>query len=592
MFQYISDIHLEYLTYIPFIKKTADNLFLVGDIGHPGTFLFDKFIKKCSELYKNVFFVYGNHEYYSVLRGKRKKIETMQQRIDYAKNFPSNVYFLNNSCVYFNKHTQTVKLQLTDSENINDYIKIIGSTLWSNRGQNANNFKNIYMSEGQLLTFEHQSRLYESSRLYLISELYRENMQSIILTHYTTHLCANGSYLDNKDTNHIRELFLNKNLIACINGHTHSSINTIVPGTNIKLLANCFGYKAESQEIVKYNENAVLDINQESKISFAGLYSKSEINPVEILYKVMHRPNPVYDIGQVEQSTPFVVSTVGKDNTIVYVNRAFEELTGYSLNEVRGKNCRFLQSPNGEVQKGSTREHCDNQLLFNVKSKLSKMEECQFITYNFTKTGERFKNLITIIPITFNTINYYVGFQCDITYDIFKFDIDKINTSIIDNNILEKMLSYNNGDGNINIDIDDSTDTASISFSVSMSIETNDDYDNKFKQIRYKHFFDDNPSILCIINKDGVFKKMNSTFLKLLGYNKLDMYNKLLLNFVYHEDIDKTVKEADKIEELKTIQITNRYIKKDGSLVSINWISKLKDNFIYCIGTINKSFTM
>ena len=58
MFQYISDIHLEYLTAIPNIKKTATNLCLVGDIGHPGTFLFNKFLKKCSEMYKNVFLVY------------------------------------------------------------------------------------------------------------------------------------------------------------------------------------------------------------------------------------------------------------------------------------------------------------------------------------------------------------------------------------------------------------------------------------------------------------------------------------------------------------------------------------------------------
>ena len=79
MFQYISDIHLEYLTYIPYITKTANNLFLLGDIGHPDTINFQKFIKKCSELYKNVFLIYGNHEYYSILRGSKKKKKKIKE---------------------------------------------------------------------------------------------------------------------------------------------------------------------------------------------------------------------------------------------------------------------------------------------------------------------------------------------------------------------------------------------------------------------------------------------------------------------------------------------------------------------------------
>jgi len=583
MFQYLSDIHLEYLTYIPYIKKTANNLFLVGDIGHPGTFLFNKFLNKCSETYKNVFLVYGNHEYYSILRGRNKKIETMQQKLEYAKDFPSNVYFLNNSCVYFHKTTQIVQHSLNPGDNKKDYIKIIGSTLWSDRGQNANNFKNIFMEENKLLTFEHQSQLYRESKYYLICELYREDIESIILTHYTTNLYTNGTYLDNKDTNHIRELFMNRNLIACINGHTHTSVNLIAPGTNIKLLANCFGYKGESQEIVRYNENAKLDIYETPQVSLSGLYSKSEINPIDILYNVMHRPNPVYDIGNLDETTPFTVSTVNKDNTIVYVNKPFEKLTGYTLQEVRGRNCRFLQSPNGEVKRGTPREHCDNQLLFNIKSKLSKREECQFITYNFTKHGEKFINLITIIPIKIKTIEYFVGLQCDVSSEIFKFKLDNMDTSIIDNNVLQEMISETSIRH-----IEDSTDTASISFSVSMfSDSMNGDELNMTKQrIRYKHFFDDNPALMCIIDKNGVFKKMNTTFLHTLGYSKYDIYNKLLLNFVYHEDIQKTIQASENIETKKEIEVTNRYIKNDETLVKIHWVCKLKANVIYCTGTI------
>lgn len=591
MFQYLSDIHLEYLSDIPIIKKTADNLFLVGDIGHPGTFLFNKFLKRCSNTYKNVFLVYGNHEYYSVLKGRNKKIETMQQKVDYAKYFPKNVYLLNNSYVYFNIYNQTVHhtLDILDKK---DYIKLIGSTLWSNRGPGASNFKNIFTDSDKLLTFEHQTELYVQSKCYLVSELFREDIRSIILTHYTTNLHANSTiYLDNKDTNHIKELFLNTNLIACVNGHTHTSIDIIAPGTNIKLLANCFGYKNEDLDIVKYNPDAVLQLHIKTPVSFCGLYSHSEINPIEILYKVMNRENPVHDIGQVDESTPFVISTTSKDHSIIYVNRAFEKLSGYNLSEIRGKNCRFLQSPD-EVKRHSIRDKCDNELLYQVKSKLSKKEECQFITYNYRKNKEKFTNLITIIPININSMHYFVGFQCDISSEIHKFKLDNLDKSIIDCNILKDLTTdYSH------VSQDDLADSISLSFSATMSATMSDNYslfsggdDNvreSSKNIRYKHFFDTNTSFLCIIDPNSRFKKINSAFLKNLGYTKLELHNKLIFDFIYPEDIASTIKSFDDITHLKEVLLTNRYIKKNGSLLIIDWTLCQKGGIIYCNGTPN-----
>jgi|688.fasta_scaffold235331_1 PAS domain S-box-containing protein len=589
MFQYISDIHLEYLTTIPNIKKTANNLFLVGDIGHPGTFLFNKFLNNCSQIYKNVFLVYGNHEYYSILRGRHKKIETMQQKLDYAKDFPDNVYFLNNSYVYYHIYNQTVHLTLDSLDDKKDYIKIIGSTLWSNRGPGANNFNHVFIEQGTLLTFKNQCELFSQSKYYIIKELFREDMKSIILTHYSTHECANkGSYLDNKDTNHIRELFIHPKLIACINGHTHSSINTIAPGTNIKLLANCFGYKAEDQDIVKYNENAILELEKNTPVSFSGLYSSSEINPIDLLYRVMNRPNQVYKIGQVDESTAFTICMMTKDQPIVYVNRSFEKLTGYNLSEIRGKNSRYLQSPTGEIKRGSVRENCDNRLLFNIKTKLSKKEECQFITYNFRKNREKFINLITIIPIHINSVGYFVGFHCDVSTEFYKFKLDNLDKSLIDCNIINELTN------DYSIIQEESIETASVSLSATMSdnysmFSGGDDYsiNESRKNIRYKHFFDGNPSFLCIIDNKGCFKKINSTFLTAMGYAKQEMYNKIVLDFIHPEDIASTLKSIDTIHEVKVVSTTNRYIRKDGFCLKINWTSYIKGKIIYCIGTTN-----
>jgi PAS domain S-box-containing protein len=363
----------------------------------------------------------------------------------------------------------------------------------------------------------------------------------------------------------------------------------IAPGTNIKLLANCFGYKTEDQNVVKYNENALLELNRKTPVSFSGLYSSSEINPIDILYRVMNRPNPVYNIGQVDESTAFTISTMTKDQAIVYVNRSFEKLTGYNLSQIRGKNCRFLQSPTGgEVKRGTLRQECDNQLLFNIKTKLSKKEECQFISYNFRKNKEKFINLVTIIPININSVGYFVGFQCDVSSEIYKFKLDNLDTSIIDCNILNELTNESSI-----IQADESTETASISFSANMSdgysIFSGGGEDDPRRSIRYKHFFDANPSFLCIIDMKGCFKKINSTFLNAMGYTKHEMYNKMLLDFVHSGDIALTIKSVENIQDVKEVSNTNRYVNKDGTLLTIDWVSRVKGKVIYCVGTLKNT---
>jgi hypothetical protein len=67
------------------------------------------------------------------------------------------------------------------------------------------------------------------------------------------------------------------------------------------------------------------------------------------------------------------------------------------------------------------------------------------------------------------------------------------------------------------------------------------------------------------------------------------MYNKMLLDFIHPEDIAPTLQSMDNIQEVKVVSSTNRYIKKDGTSLKINWTSRIKGKIIYCIGTINNS---
>jgi predicted phosphodiesterase len=274
-FQYISDIHLEHYKNLNNIKferiEGCENLFLLGDIGYAYSDIYHEFINYCSTNWLNVFVIFGNHEYYctqNTLHGPNS-IKTMKEIEDEALKFKKNVYFLNNDYVLINKYDNTIKKILDREDRTEDYIKIIGSTLWSDVSQyvasKMNDYRFIYTNKtGCKLTPEETRARFRMSKEYILQEIQCDIFETILLTHHGVNIICNGPYVGNKMesgyTTDISELSQFKQLIACINGHTHVSLDTTIPNTSIKLLSNCYGYKGENQKIVKYNKNVFLEI--------------------------------------------------------------------------------------------------------------------------------------------------------------------------------------------------------------------------------------------------------------------------------------------------------------------------------------------
>lgn len=129
------------------------------------------------------------------------------------------------------------------------------------------------------------------------------------------------------------------------------------------------------------------------------------------------RPSPQIDIAEVDISCAFVVCDLNASNDpIVYVSDNFERLTGYSKREVLGRNCRFLQAPDGNVDAGTERKFVDGQAAFLLKSKIETRSEVQVSLINYRKGGQPFMNLLTMIPIRWDSEDYRfcVGFQVDL----------------------------------------------------------------------------------------------------------------------------------------------------------------------------------
>lgn len=150
---------------------------------------------------------------------------------------------------------------------------------------------------------------------------------------------------------------------------------------------------------------------------YRNAYSSSGFDMLGVLMRVAARPKPQINIGAVDMSCAFVVCDVSQhDIPIVYCSDIFERLTGYSKHEILGRNCRFLQAPDGKVQPGIKRKYVDDQAVLHLKSMISQRQEAQISLINYRKGGQPFMNLLTMIPITWDSdeIRYFVGFQVDL----------------------------------------------------------------------------------------------------------------------------------------------------------------------------------
>jgi PAS domain S-box-containing protein len=90
----------------------------------------------------------------------------------------------------------------------------------------------------------------------------------------------------------------------------------------------------------------------------------------------------------------------------IFVNTAFEKITGYEMHDILGQNCKVLQ-----------REDNNQPGIEAMRQAIAKGEACQVVVRNYRRDGTLFWNELTISPVrgSNDRVTHYVGVASDIT---------------------------------------------------------------------------------------------------------------------------------------------------------------------------------
>ena len=197
------------------------------------------------------------------------------------------------------------------------------------------------------------------------------------------------------------------------------------------------------------------------------------------------------------------------DNPIVYVNPAFERISGYGAEEVRGRNCRFLQG-----------EERDQPALEELRTALREERESRVVLRNYRKDGEPFWNELYVSPVHDDAgrITNFVGVQNDIT----------------ERRRIEEIL--------------------------------------RESEERFRATFEHAAVGAAQVGIDGRWLRVNRRLCEIVGYTHDEMLGMTFADITHPEDLEADLEQTRAMlrGESQTYTMEKRYVRKDGHTVWVN----------------------
>ena len=197
------------------------------------------------------------------------------------------------------------------------------------------------------------------------------------------------------------------------------------------------------------------------------------------------------------------------DDPIVYVNPAFERISGYTVDEVVGHNCRFLQG-----------EDRDQPALDELRSALSEERESRVVLKNYRKDGTPFWNELYVSPVhdEEGRLTNFVGVQNDIT----------------ERRRIEDVL--------------------------------------RESEERFRATFEHAAIGAAQVGVDGRWLRVNQRLAEIVGYEPEELLRTTFQDITHPDDLDRDLAHMRRLlaGESRTYTIEKRYLRRDGSLVWVN----------------------
>jgi PAS domain S-box-containing protein len=106
--------------------------------------------------------------------------------------------------------------------------------------------------------------------------------------------------------------------------------------------------------------------------------------------------------------------------------------------------------------------------------------------------------------------------------------------------------------------------------------------ERKQAEERLEQFFSVNPDLLCIVDIEGNFIKVNKAWESILGYPASELEHRKFLEFVHPEDLASTLEVMTALgKQEQVLDFVSRCRCQDGSYRYIEWHSQPSGNFIY-----------
>lgn len=137
------------------------------------------------------------------------------------------------------------------------------------------------------------------------------------------------------------------------------------------------------------------------------------MNSLEMEYTVMKdtklRYATLLQLVENAQDGIVVAEKEDHDTILIYVNPAFEKLTGYNADEILYQDCRFLQGDDTEPDAVKT-----------IRSAIDTAKPVRTVLKNYRKDGTSFWNELSVTPFydEVDQLTYYIGIQKDVTEEV------------------------------------------------------------------------------------------------------------------------------------------------------------------------------